>query len=333
MSRAHVVLITGGAGYVGSAVAHWIQQAGFLPCVVDDLSSGNADAVHPMPFYPIDLTEGGALSALDSLPYEVDAVVHCAAKTIVSESVRDPFFYWNQNIRMALTTASFVQRRKIPILLNSSTCAVYDSRTRLALTEDAPLLPVSPYAETKLACEKIFSALAAVLEGKTRILNFRYFNPAGALASMGIGERHSPETHLIPSLALASLQEKPFTVFGTDYSTRDGTCEKDIFHIEDLCEAHVLALRYLMHRSHAPFDTLNLGFGRAVSVASVVKVAQNLWGESLKLAFGPRRPGDIPYACADITKAKHLLGFRPQHDLKRILTDDYTFRRRLHLQV
>lgn len=311
------VLVTGGAGYIGSVVTEELLTAGHAVTVYDDLSKGHRDAVAPgAAFVEADLLDEDALSrALRERA--IDAVVHMAATSLVGESVQDPAKYYRTNVEGGLSLLDGMRRHGALRLVFSSTAAVYGEPEEQPIGEDAPTVPTSPYGETKLAFEHALRWYD--LAYGLRYVSLRYFNAAGATARNG--ERHEPETHLIPLVLRVAMGKAPaVTVFGDDYPTRDGTCVRDYIHVVDLARAHVLALHGL-EREGARSGIYNLGCGgEGYSVLDVVRAACDVSGREIPVRIGPRRPGDPAVLVASSARISSELGFAPERqDLHQII--------------
>lgn len=319
------VLVTGGAGYIGSHMVKTLIAAGHQVVVVDDLSAGHRDAVAPAAtFVQADIRDAPAIrAALDG----TDAVVHFAARIQVGESVQDPAKYYKDNLAATLsfleTLLGVAGKRPLPFVF-SSTAAVYGDPIRVPIDEDHPLVPSNPYGDTKLAVERALAAYGRAYGLRWAAL--RYFNAAGANVAAGLSERHHPETHLIPLvLDAASGKGKPIDVFGTDWDTPDGTCVRDYVHVEDLADAHLAAIAYL-ERGGAS-GAFNLGTGRGNSVREVIRVVSEVTGREVPSRDAPRRAGDPPTLVAAVDRAARLLGWRASRsDLRRIIEDAWSVR-------
>jgi UDP-arabinose 4-epimerase len=300
------VLVTGGAGYVGSHVCKALNRAGFLPVTLDNLATGHAWAVKWGPLEVGDVRDGGRVEAV-LRAHRATAVLHFAALSLVGASAKQPFDYYDVNVNGALSLALAMKQCGLRRLVFSSTCAVYGMPERMPIAEDAPTLPVNVYGRTKLAAENLFSDLARA--GEIDVAMLRYFNAAGADGDGEIGEAHDPESHLIPLAIRAALGESgPLALFGTDYPTPDGTCLRDYIHVEDLAEAHIKALRLLETKSGA--HAFNLGTGIGVSVREVLGAVGKLAGKTVPVVESPRREGDAPRLYASPAKAERELGWR-----------------------
>lgn len=304
------VLVSGGAGYIGSFCVRALQRAGHEVVVVDDLSHGYAAAIDCR-LVELDLRDRRGLGTL--LAEGFDGVVHLAGLIEVGESVREPRRYLDVNVRGSLGLLDAMLEAGVDQLVFSSTCAVYQPSSA-PLDESRPLGPASPYATTKLLVEQAIETLRGA---GLRAYCLRYFNAAGAALDGSLGEAHNPETHLIPIAIERALEGRSLSVFGRDYATPDGTCVRDYVHVLDLAEAHVLALEHLA--SGAPGQALNLGTGRGSSVLEIAEQVSRALGVHLELETGARRPGDHPSLVADTARAQELLGWSARHALDAII--------------
>jgi len=300
------VLVTGGAGYIGSVTAQALLDAGHRVVVVDDLSTGHRDAVpEGARLHVQDVGDAAALGRLMAAE-GVEAVMHFAALSLVGESMQQPLRYYRNNVAGALALLEACEAAGVQRFVLSSTAAVYGTPSSVPIPETAELRPESVYGETKLAVERLLHWLSV-----TKGLGYaalRYFNAAGA--APGRGEDHRPETHLVPLVLQAALGKRDgVRVFGTDYSTADGTAVRDYVHVEDLAEAHVLALEALRPGRG---DAYNLGNGAGFSVRQVIEVCRAVTGADLRVTEAPRRAGDPPVLVADAAKAAARLGWRPR---------------------
>lgn len=307
------VLVTGGAGYIGSVVVEQLLRHGHRAVVYDNLSKGHRGAISPEAvFVEGDLMEREKLvEALDR--NRVEAVIHMAASSLVGESVRHPHPYFNNNIVAGLSLLDAMLTVEVRKIVFSSTAAVYGAPETIPITETATLQPTNPYGESKLAFERMLRWYDEAYG--LRYASLRYFNAAGA--SERFGEDHSPETHLIPNvLRVAAGLEPNVKVFGEDYATPDGTCVRDYIHVIDLAEAHILALNVLETRS----EIYNLGYGNGYSVAEVVEMARQVTERWISTEAAPRRAGDPPILIASPDKIMRDLGWAPRHsELDRII--------------
>jgi UDP-glucose-4-epimerase GalE len=302
------VLVTGGAGYIGSHACKVLARAGYLPVVFDDLSRGHREAVRWGPLVEGNLAERGKLAAaLDR--HRVSVVMHFAAYAYVGESVADPALYYANNLGGSLVLLESMREVGVDKIVFSSTCATYGTPAQVPIRETLPQLPVNPYGETKLAIERALHWYGEAYG--LRWVSLRYFNAAGADPESEIGERHEPETHLVPLVLEAALGERPqIDIYGTDYPTPDGTAIRDYIHVQDLAEAHLRALERLSAGGQSA--ALNLGTGRGHSVREVIRAAEAVSGKSIPCRETARRPGDPPVLVADPGLATELLGWRAQ---------------------
>ena len=314
------LLVTGGAGYVGSVCAKVLLEQGHHVVVVDDLSTGNADAVPEGAGF----VEGDVATAAHRLLPDggFDGVLHFAAKSLVGESMEDPQIYWYGNVIKTLHLLEAMLQAGTPRLVFSSTAATYGEPESVPITEDAPTRPTNPYGATKLAIDHAITSYAAAYGlGATSL---RYFNVAGAYG--GLGERHATETHLIPLvLQAASGEREEVLVFGTDWPTPDGTAIRDYIHIRDLAEAHLLALQHSKPGEHRIY---NLGNGTGFSVREVIDSCRKVTGRDIRSRDVERRAGDPAVLIASSEKAMSELGWRPQHPgIDEIVSDAWEFTR------
>ena len=308
------VLVTGGAGYIGSGVVEELLASGHRAVVYDNLYKGHRDAVHPAAeFVHADLLDAKALHAAIS---GADAVVHLAAHSLVGESVQEPAKYYRNNVVAGLALADAMREHGVRWLVFSSTAAVYGEPAKQPIEETDATAPTNPYGETKLAFENALRWYSAAYG--LRSISLRYFNAAGATARCR--ERHEPETHLVPVVLQAAAGRIPeVTIFGADYPTPDGTCVRDYIHVSDLARAHLLALQALA-AGHAG-GSYNLGCGGSgYSVMQVIEVARSVSGRDIRVRIGPRRPGDPAVLVASSQRIMRDLGWRPRlQDLREIV--------------
>ncbi len=302
------VLVTGGAGYIGSHACKVLARAGYRPVVFDNFSRGHREAVRWGPLVEGNLAERGKLAeALDR--HRVSVVMHFAAYAYVGESVTDPALYYANNLGGSLSLLEAMREVGVDKIVFSSTCATYGNPAQVPIRETMPQLPVNPYGETKLAIERALHWYGEAYG--LRWVSLRYFNAAGADPEGEIGERHEPETHLVPLVLEAALGDRPqIDIYGTDYPTPDGTAIRDYIHVQDLAEAHLRALKRLCAGGQSA--ALNLGTGRGHSVREVIRTAEAVSGKSIPCREAPRRPGDPPVLVADPGLAAELLGWRAQ---------------------
>ncbi|MPQ93668.1 UDP-glucose 4-epimerase GalE [Thioclava sp. JE_KL1] len=303
------VLVTGGAGFIGSHCCKALAAAGHTPVVFDDLSRGHADAVRWGPLVEGDLRDRELVeTALKD--HRIDAVIHFAALAYVGESVAEPTRYYDVNLGGTTALLGAMQAVGLDKIVFSSSCATYGTPETLPISEDTPQHPINPYGRSKLICEWMLEDAAAATD--LRFAALRYFNASGADPSGEIGERHDPETHLIPLvLRAASGQGPAVKVFGTDYPTPDGTCIRDYIHVDDLARAHLLALDHL--RGGGDSLKLNLGTGRGASIREVIASVERVTGRKVPFEDAPRRPGDPAELVADPSRARDALGFSARY--------------------
>lgn len=313
------LLVSGGAGYIGSVVTRLLLAEGHHVVVLDDLSTGHADTVpEHAELIVADVREAGRVVAG---PHSFDGVLHFAAKSLVGESMAQPAQYWSTNVEGTRALVEAIRAHGVPRLVFSSTAATYGEPGIIPITEDAPARPTSPYGASKLAADLLIRD-HAVAYGFAAV-SLRYFNVAGA--SRGAGERHHPETHLIPNvLAAAAGQRGAVEVFGDDYPTPDGTCIRDYVHVEDLARAHVLALAGARPGQHLVY---NLGSSDGFSVRDVIAAAEHVTGCRVPTRMAGRRPGDPARLVASSARIALELGWHPEHDLARIVADAWAFHR------
>lgn len=318
------VFVTGGAGYVGSHCVKRLVSAGHHVTVFDDLSAGHRPAVDPQAvFVQGDLADRAALAEY-LRPGAFDAVMHFAALLNVGESVAQPLRYYRHNVVNTLNLLETMRDAGIRRLVFSSTCAVYGVPEDLPLTETLPRRPINPYGATKLAVEHMLEYSAGAWGLGSAAL--RYFNASGAAADGSLGEDHTPEVHLIPLVLQVALgQRERIHVYGGDYPTRDGSCVRDYVHVEDLAEAHLLALEAL---EEGRAEAFNVGTGNGTTVLEVIAAARSVTGHEIPAEVAPRRPGDPPelYACSD--KIRERLGWTPRYrDIEAIIGTAWTWHR------
>ncbi|MBD1850237.1 UDP-glucose 4-epimerase GalE [Leptolyngbya sp. FACHB-711] len=324
------ILVTGGAGYIGSHAVLALQQAGYNVVVLDNLVYGHRELVEDVLKVELIVGDTSDRALMDQLfaSRDIAAVMHFAAYAYVGESVTDPAKYYQNNVVGTLTLLEAMVAANIKKFVFSSTCATYGIPTAVPIPEDHPQNPINPYGATKLMVERILADFDVAYGLKS--VCFRYFNAAGADPEGRLGEDHQPETHLIPLVLLTALGKRDsISVFGTDYPTPDGTCIRDYIHVTDLASAHVLGLEYLMQgKESAKF---NLGNGSGFSVKQVIDAAREVTGREIKVVECDRRPGDPPALIGSSGKAKEILGWHPQHaDIHQILRDAWNWHQRRH---
>ena len=305
------ILVTGGAGYIGSTATAILADRGYEVIVFDDLSMGHANAVDSR----ATLIQGTLLDAdaLRSALAGCQAVIHFAGKSLVGESVEKPELYHHVNVDGTQNLLDAMAIHGIDKIVFSSSAATYGQPVDDPITEESVASPTNPYGASKLAIDRMITAT------KISAISLRYFNVAGAFESSNgwLPERHNPETHLIP-LVLRATETNPLKIFGTDWDTKDGTCIRDYVHVVDLIEAHILALDALKPHTH---EIVNLGSGGGYSVREVITTAEEILGRPVPAIESPRRAGDPATLVASIVKAKSLLGWVPTRDLKTMISD------------
>lgn len=300
------ILVTGGAGYIGSITVKRLLEKGYKVVVFDNLSQGHKEVV-TCPFVKGDLLSPQDLKQLDS--YKFDGVIHFAAAALAGESMQNPKKYFENNILGGVNLLEYMKTQKIPSIVFSSTCAIYGTPEKVPVSENESKKPESVYGESKLTFEKVLHWYDVIFGVKH--CNLRYFNACGASLDGMLGEMHTPETHIIPIAIEAAINNKPFTLFGTDYDTPDGTCIRDYIHVEDLATAHMLALERLEKTKESDF--FNLGTGKGYSNREVIDIVKKVSGKDFPVEEKERRPGDPSIIYADNTKAKTVLGWIPEH--------------------
>jgi len=320
------ILVTGGAGYIGSHTTHALLAKGHNVQVLDDLSKGYAHNVPEGRLNVLNLHDTVGLADLFAA-HQFDAVVHFAAYIAVGESVSEPEKYFRNNVGGSLSLLSAMRQANVRRLVFSSTAAVYGNPESTPIPETAPWKPVNPYGESKLMTETTlrwmdqWSGLSSVI--------LRYFNACGAEGQWGIGEEHEPETHLIPLIFRAIRTGKPLTIYGNDYPTEDGTCIRDYIHVSDLAAAHLAALDSLMEGG--PSDVFNAGAGHGYSVLQVVRAAEKVTGKPVPYEFGPRRDGDPAELVADSSKLQKTMDWQPRYaSLESMVESAWAFEVKRH---
>lgn len=312
------VLVTGGAGYIGSHAARTLVGHGHDVLIYDDLSTGQRELAQGSSLFEANITDAAALTkALRG----VDAVMHFAAKSLIPESMRDPRKYFENNVCGGLVLLNSCVENGVKKFIFSSTAAVYGNPKETPITEDAPKQPLNPYGFSKLAFEGALQSYDSAYG--LRFMSLRYFNAAGADEAGDIGELHEPETHLIPNALRAAVGHGELSIFGADYSTPDGTCIRDYIHVTDLAEAHVLALEYLDDNGASQF--LNLGTGTGSTVHEVVSTVEEVVGRELPKRIVGRRDGDPPILLADPSRAEKLLGWKAKLSLRDMVASSWNF--------
>jgi UDP-glucose 4-epimerase len=305
-----MILVTGGAGYIGSHINKELNRAGYETVVLDNLIDGHEDFLKWGKFEKVDLRDlNGIRNIFDS--YSIESVMHFAAFINVGESIEYPQKYYLNNLRNTLNLLQVMLEFKVKKLVFSSTCATYGNPLEIPLTEDHPKNPINPYGWGKFMVEQVLKDYSSAYA--LRYVSLRYFNAAGADPEGEVGERHHPETHLIPLIMDAAIgRRKDIKIFGTDYETPDGTCIRDYIHVTDLADAHLKALKYL--EAGGISQVFNLGNGNGFSVREVIETARNVTGKEIKVTETDRRQGDPPILVGSSKKAKELLGWKPRYD-------------------
>jgi UDP-glucose-4-epimerase GalE len=317
------ILVSGGAGYIGSHTVRLLVSRGHDVWIYDNLSTGHRGAVPADRLVVGDLNE---IPKLDQLlvTRRIEAVIHFAASTYVGESVREPGKYYQNNVVNTLGLLECLRKLGIGRFVFSSTAATFGVPGQMPITEETPQAPINPYGRTKLVVEHALADYAAAYNWGYAAL--RYFNASGASGDGSIGEDHDPETHLIPLVLYAAMGRRPqIEVFGTDYPTPDGTCIRDYIHVDDLAEAHILALEKLEPGKGLCY---NLGIGRGYSVREVIRTCEEVTGKPIPVKEGPRRPGDPPELIASSARIQRELGWKPRYTaLRRIVETAWSWHR------
>jgi UDP-glucose-4-epimerase GalE len=316
-----LILVTGGAGYIGSHTVYFLRQHGHDVVVVDNLSRGHIRNVPEGLLRQIDLRDTALLTELlRQRPF--DAVIHFAAYIAVGESTKLPELYFSNNVAGSISLFEAMLTAGVRKLVFSSTAAAYGIPARVPIVETEPSQPINPYGETKVMVERILETLDQYREFRSVCL--RYFNACGSEPAAGLGECHEPETHLIPLILRAVQTGNPVTLFGDDYPTPDGTCIRDYIHVSDLAEAHVNSVEHLLRGGES--QVFNVGTGHGASVKEVLAAVERVTGKPVPHIIGPRREGDPPLLVADSTKLQTTLGWKPTRaDLDRIVSDAWAF--------
>lgn len=318
------ILIVGGAGYIGAHMCKRLHEAGHIVFALDNLATGHRDAVQWGELIESDLQDTATVTRILK-HYRIDAVMHFAARSLVGESLADPYAYYKSNVCATLALLEAMRAADIDTLIFSSSAAIFGLPHSDRIDESHRRLPLNPYGKTKLAVEGMLEDAADAYG--LRVVALRYFNAAGADASGLIGESHHPETHLIPQLLRQAAGEKmSFTIFGTDYPTPDGSCIRDYVHVSDLADAHLLALQLATRQQG--FHAFNLGNGNGHSVLEIVRAVEEITGKRLDISIGNRRQGDPHRLVACSTKAREILGWQPQRPgITQILHDAWRWHR------
>ena len=324
------ILVTGGAGYIGSHAVLALQREGYHVIVLDNLEYGHREFVEDIPQVELVVGDIGDRTILDKLfaTYPIAAVVHFAAYIAVGESVTDPAKYYRNNVSGTLTLLEAMVAAGVKKFVFPSTCAIYGMPKQVPMTEDHPKEPMSPYATTKWMVEQILADFDRAYDVRSVI--FRFFNAAGANPEGLLGEDHHPETHLIPLVLLTALgKRESISIWGTDYPTPDGTCLRDYIHVSDLANAHILGLEYLLQGGKS--EAFNLGNGNGFSVRQVIDTARLVTGQEIKVEECDRRGGDPSILVGSSDKAQKILGWSPQYtDLSKIIGHAWQWHQRRH---
>lgn len=324
------ILVTGGAGYIGSHAVLALCRAGYKVVVLDNLVYGHRDIVEKVLQVELVVGDTSSRALLDTLftTHDISAVMHFAAYAYVSESVTDPAKYYRNNVIGTLTLLEAMTAASIQKFVFSSTCATYGLPNAVPIAEDHPQNPINPYGASKLMVERILSDFDVAYNLNS--VCFRYFNAAGADPTGLLGEDHSPETHLIPLVLLTALGKQEYiSIFGTDYPTPDGTCIRDYIHVTDLATAHVLGLEYLLAGGDSAI--FNLGNGSGFSVKEVIETARAVTGREIKVKTSARRAGDPPVLVGSSEKARNILKWNPNYlDISEIISHAWKWHQQRH---
>jgi UDP-glucose 4-epimerase len=324
------ILVTGGAGYIGSHTVLALKEAGYNVVILDNLVYGHRDLVEKVLEVELIVGDTGDRSLLDHLfkTHDIEAVMHFSAYAYVGESVTDPAKYYRNNVVGTLTLLEAMLTASVKKFVFSSTCATYGVPEFVPIPETHPQNPINPYGATKLMVERILADFDVAYGFKS--VRFRYFNAAGANPNGLLGEDHNPETHLIPLVLMTALgKRESISIFGTDYPTPDGTCVRDYIHVNDLADAHILGLEYLLKGGDS--EVFNLGNGSGFSVREVIAAAEAVTGVSIAVEERDRRPGDPPSLTGTSEQARTILGWKPQYtSIKDIVADAWQWHQKRH---
>lgn len=309
------ILVTGGAGYIGSHAVRLLAESGYNPIIVDDLSRGFEKLAQGRQIIKGNIGDYSFLSSVFK-KYDFDSVMHFAAFALVGESVKEPLKYFRNNTVSSINLIKVMLENRVTKLIYSSTAATYGEPLETPIKEDHPTNPINPYGESKLAFEKILEHTSQASD--LRYATVRYFNVAGAHESGEIGEMHDPETHIVPLAIEAALKNREFSIYGDDYDTKDGTCIRDYIHPNDLIKAHMLALEHI--DKHGENKTYNMGNDEGFSVKEVLKAVEKVTDKKLKTRVIKRRPGDPAILVASSEKIKKELSWQPDYpDIAKII--------------
>ena len=329
-SKKATILVTGGAGYIGSHAVLALQRSGYEVIVLDNLVYGHRDIIEQVLQVELVVGDTSDRQLLDQIfaTRKIDAVMHFAAYAYVGESMTNPAKYYRNNVASTLTLLEAMLTASVQNFVFSSTCATYGIPEKIPISETHPQEPINPYGASKLMVEQILRDFDVAYGLKS--VTFRYFNAAGANPTGLMGEDHTPETHLIPLVLMAAMgQREHISVFGTDYPTPDGTCIRDYIHVADLAQAHVLGLEYLLE-NHST-DTFNLGNGNGFSVKEVINTARRITEREIPVVECPRRPGDPAILVGSSDKARKILGWHPHYPaLEQIIAHAWQWHQQRH---
>lgn len=319
------VVVTGGAGYIGSHATYKLIEEGHDVVVIDSLWRGFKENVHPKAtFYKVDIRNTDEIIKIFEKEKNINGVLHFAGSIVVSESMKKPLDYFDNNVCSTVSLLRAMKKSDINNIIYSSTAAVYESNGEKLISEDGKTNPINPYAFSKLAGEMLIKSFG--LLDKNNYLIFRYFNVAGAHENKKIGIRGKSLTHLLPSVLETVIGLRPkFEIFGNDYDTRDGTCIRDFIHVNDLVSAHILGLKWIIKNKKSTL--INLGSGSGFSVKEVIDTTDKELKTKVKFVNSSRREGDAPIVLANISRAERLLGWKPKRSLSEIIRSDYQFRK------
>ena len=320
-----MILVTGGAGYIGSHTNKALNEAGYDTIVVDNLVKGYEEFVKWGEFVNCDFGSEDIREVFEN--YDIDGVIHFAAFSSVAESMEYPQKYLKNNYKNTLNLLSFMREYGVDKFILSSTAAVYGNPTKVPITEDQELKPINPYGHSKFITEKALEREAN--KGDFNYVSLRYFNAAGCDFDTEIGELHDPETHLIPLVLDAAIGKRDsISIFGDDYNTPDGTCIRDYIHVNDLAQAHILAYQYLENNNQS--NIFNLGNGEGYSVKEVIDTCKKVTSKEFNVKIDERRDGDPDILIADSSKIRDTLGWVPQHDLETIVDSAWKWHKKIN---
>ena len=318
------VLVTGGAGYIGSHAVEELIAQGYQVVVIDNLTTGFQSNVHPeAKYYEVDLRNETALYDVFATEKNIGAIMHFAGAIVVSESVAEPLKYYDNNVHAVQVLLSVARAFKIKYFIFSSTAAVYGEPVQIPIKESDPKEPINPYGSSKLAAEWLVQAWAEAY--KSHYVIFRYFNVAGAHENGLIGIKNQHLSHLVPVILDAALKNQQFLIYGQDYPTKDGTCIRDFIHVVDLVKAHILGLEWALKNQQS--EIFNLGSATGYSVWEVYQTAQEVLNQNIKHLAVKRRPGDPTILLANVEKAKAILNWAPNKTLAEIIASEWNFRK------